>query len=100
MLKRILFFIEHSSLIELCSILPFFLVTRQGNNSTIKLNIQRIMEAVIIAIITGIIAGISASYIAIRDLSIKTKYIENSINKIEKRMDRIENILWRQNEKE
>ena len=82
----------------LCNIaqyIPFLLVIQFSNGDKhIKVNFQRIVEAVLIAVITGVIATYMTSYVTIQKLNLRMNYIESNISKLENKIDKIQDKMW------
>lgn len=81
-------------------IIPFTLLTTQYipendyNKVKTRLDFRRILETLIITLIAAFVAGLFTSYMTIDRLNIQMKYFQERINKFEKRMDKIDDILW------
>lgn len=73
---------------QMINYLPFFMLATDGKG--IKINMTRVIEAVIIAGIAGIGAGI----IATKELKIEVANLKAQISTISTKIDCLDNRLW------
>ena len=81
-MERIIKYIsEHAGL------MPFFLMTTNGR---VKVNGQRIIEAIVIAIVIGVVQW----YLSFTTLQVTMGYIQKDMSKIENRITKIEDNIY------